>query len=489
MNNVTQHSGHWFKNIGCLSVLRVVEYVLPLVTFPIIVRVLGPDIYGKWIYTQVFVSIFALGANLGLISYGQREIAAHDEMTKELMPTILSLRLCLSLITYGVLVVSLVFLRPDRITLLLTLLLGLTLIANALFSLEWVFTGLQRFDRLSILQSMSQAVMVIGIIALLHDARAVWVLPILVCGATLLSGLWGWRWLRREGIRFEICFNPDKWRTILRISLYYSVASFMSLIYNKVDHLILSWMKGDYVLGQYGAYYRVMGALMGFLLIGTSVFAPHAAAVSSRTPERFGAVVHKGVLVMTVVSLPLVAGSFLFSSELVSLVLGQKYIESENVFRVLTLVIPLGVSSSFFAGSLLFAPGHHRQYAVAVTLGAGVNMLFNILLIPTMGAMGAALATAFAQGTVTVAALYMGRHYLGKVFNRSLLHPVGASIVMVLTLTLIFPSGSNTVFRVTAGSLMYAITLWTLDRRDGQELRELLLSFILPRKVPIITGK
>ena len=308
----------------------MVEYVLPLVTFPIVVRVLGPEIYGKWIYTQVLVSFFALGANLGLISYGQREIAAHGEMTKELVPSILSLRLCLSLITYGVLVVSLVFLRPDRITLLLILLFGLTLIINAVFSLDWIFTGLQRFDRLSILQSISQAVMVIGIIVLLHDASTVWVLPILVCGATLLSGLCGWRWLKREGVRFEIRFTPDKWRTILRISLYYSFASFMSLIYNKVDHLILSWMKGDYVLGQYGAYYRVMGALMGFLLIGTSVFAPHAAAVSSRTPERFGSVLHKGLLVMTVVSLPMAAGGFLFSSEIVSLVLGQKYMESAN---------------------------------------------------------------------------------------------------------------------------------------------------------------
>ena len=488
MNDFTHHSSRWLKNIGYLSVLRMVEYVLPLVTFPIVVRVLGPEIYGKWVYAQVLVSFFALGANLGLISYGQREIAVQGEMTKELVPSILSLRLCLSLITYGILAVSLVFLRPDSTTLLLILLFGLTLIINAVFSLDWIFVGFQRFDRLSILQSISQAVMVIGIIMLLHDANTVWVLPILVCGATVLAGLYGWRWLQREGVRFKIRFTPNKWWTILRISLYYSFASFMSLIYNKADHLILSWMKGDYVLGQYGAYYRVMGALMGFVLIGTSVFVPHAAAVSSRTPERFGSVLHKGLLVMTVVSLPMAAGGFLFSSEIVSLVLGQKYMESANIFRVLVLIIPLGVSSSFFAGSLLFAPGHHRQYAVAVTLGAAANMLFNILLIPSMGAMGAAIATAFAQATVAGAAVYLGRHYLDKVFNRSLLHPFAACAVMVLTLTLVVPFGSNIILRLVSGSFIYAITLWMLDRRDGRELRELWLSSTPFRKVPIITG-
>jgi len=262
----------------------------------------------------------------------------------------------------------------------------------------------------------------------------------------------------------------------MRVSLLYSFASLMSLIYFKADHLILAWLKGDYVLGQYGAYYRLMGALMGFVLIGTSVFVPHAAAVVSKTPERFGSVLHKGLLMMAVVSLPVAAGGFLFFSEIVSLVLGQQYVDSANIFRVLVLIIPLGVSSSFFAGSLLFAPGHHRQYAVAVTLGAAVNMLFNILLIPPMGAMGAAIATAFAQATVAGAALYMGRRYLNKVFSQSLLHPVVATVAMLLALTVVFPFGFNIVVRFISGSFVYAFTLWVLDRKNGQELSNLLLA-------------
>ena len=59
---------------------------------------------------------------------------------------------------------------------------------------------------------------------------------------------------------------------------------------------------------------------------------------------------------------------------------------------------------------------------------------------------------------------------------------------MVLTLTLVVPSGSNIILRFISGSLIYAITLWILDRRDGQELRGLLLSCIPPRKVPIVTN-
>jgi O-antigen/teichoic acid export membrane protein len=261
----------------------------------------------------------------------------------------------------------------------------------------------------------------------------------------------------------------------------------MALIYNKADHMILSWLKGDYTLGQYAACYRLMGALMGFVLIGTAVFIPRAAEVSSKTPERFSLLLHKGLLMITVISLPVSAGAFCLSNSIVSLILGPKYLESEWIFRALTLVIPFGVSASFFCGSLLFATGHQRQYARAAMIGAIINMVFNVLLIPSMGALGAAVATISAQGVVTGAAIYMGRQYLDKVFSRSLLHPIVASIAMVLTLTVVFPFGSNVILRFICGSLTYIITLWILDTRDGQELRGLLLSSILPRKAPSIT--
>jgi O-antigen/teichoic acid export membrane protein len=486
MNKTFQRRANWLKNIGSLSVLRIFEYLLPLVTLPIVVRVLGPEIYGKWVYAQTVIGFYALAASLGLIVYGQREIAAHPEKTRELVPSILSLRLVLSLMTFVILIGSLIFLKTDRITQWLILLLGLSLIISSLCSLDWIFTGLQRFDKISILQVLSQVIYAGGIIIFLRRPNTVWILPVLTCIGSFTAGFVGWRWLKKEGVRFSIFFTPGQWWIILRVSLYYSFASSMSLIYNKADHLILAWLKGDYALGQYGACYRLMGALMGFILVGISVFAPYAVAVHSQTPERFRLILHKGLLLLCAISLPIAAGSVMFSNHLISLILGPKYLESSAVFSVLALVIPLGVSASFFAGSLLFAPGHHRRYAAAVTVGAIANMLLNVLLIPSMGAMGAALATVFAQGAVTAASIYMGRQYLDGVFNRSLLHPFGAILVMVLVLTVLAPFEFNIAIRVALGALSYAVSLWILDRKDGQELRDLFLSSIGYRKVPTV---
>jgi O-antigen/teichoic acid export membrane protein len=472
MNPKNSSQVNWLKNIGSLFAFRVLEYIVPLITFPIVVRILGPDIYGKWVYTQTVVGFFSLAANLGLINYGQRQIAAYQETAKELIPSLLSMRVFLSILTYAILVGTLFFFQTDHTTQWLILIYGFTLVMNSIYNLDWILSGLQRFDKIAILQAVGQIISLGGIVLFLRRPETAWLLPSLVCIGTFLAGLWGWRWLRQEGIRMRIALSFAKWWKILRVSLYYSFASFMSLIYVKADHLILSWLKGDHALGEYGACYRLMGAFMGFVMIGTSVFVPYAAKISAKEPKRFGQVIRKGLLVLMAISLPMAVAGIVFSRDIVLLILGEQYRGSADLFRVLATIIPLGALSSFFSGALLFAPGHHRRYAFTVSMGAIVNMVGNVLLIPSWGGMGAAIATALAQGTVALWAIYLGHQYLSKVFSRSLLHSFAATAALYALLS--FFVEAPFVLRLLAGGGIYVLVHWVLDRKDGRELSHLL---------------
>jgi O-antigen/teichoic acid export membrane protein len=475
MNSPTEPGVRWVKNIGSMAVIQLCGYLLPLATFPIVVRVLGPEIYGKWVYAQTVVGLFGFLANPGLKNYGLRQVAAQREGAGELILHLLSLNLVLGAITYGILAASMLVFQADGSNRQLILLFGITIFLNALFNLDWVFSGFQRFDRMAVWHLVSQGVFAGGIIFLLRRPEKVWILPILASCGILLAGLWGWRWMSREGIRFRVRFCPGKWWQILRVSFFYGLASAMAWVFQRGDHLMLAWIKGDAALGEYAASYRVMGALMGFVLIGTSVFVPYAAAVSTQGPEKFGPILRKGLLMLTSISIPIAVGAAFLGNEIATLVIGSAYPGSGLIFQALTVVIPLGVFSSFFVNSLLFAPGHHRQYAVTVTLAAGVNMLFNVLLIPPWGAFGAAVATAAAHLTLIVVAARLGRRYLEKVFSRALWHPFGASAAMVLALAILGHLGVHIFIRFVLGGATYVIFLWALDRRAGRELSTLLI--------------
>lgn len=479
-------SPNWLMNVGFLSAIQIIGYLLSLIAIPFVVRGLGPTVYGKWVYAQVIVGFFGLLANPGLRTYGLRQFAAQREKARELIPYTLSLLLLLGAATYIILVGSVVLLTKDTMTRWLIILFGLTLLPSAIFGLDWVFAGLQRFDRIAILQLFSQVIFVGGIIMFLRGPKTVWILPVLSLVGTILVGIWGWHWLKGEGIEFRIRFQMGKWWTILQVSLFYGFASVMSLIYNKVDHLMLAWWKGDAVLGQYGASYRLMEILIAFVVIGVSVFIPYAATVFTNAPEKFEHILRKGLLVITTISFPLAAGGVILGNNIVVFLFGPAYYSAGSIFRILALVIPLGVAASFFAGSLLYAPGHHRRYTLAVSLAAMINILFNIILIPSLGGIGAALATAVAQAFLAIAAVYLGRQYLHNIFSKSIVHSFLASIIMLLFLLL--SCGANVLIRIVVGGLIYAFTLGLLDQRNGRELTMLLFSFIKSSK-PIINYK
>lgn len=466
-----------------MSVLRGIEYVLPLITFPFVVRVLGPETYGKWVYAQVLVGFFALLSSLGVKVYGGREIAASAESAKEIVPCTISLLLILSVVTYTMLASYVLLVERDSTTRLLSLIFGFTLVLQGFFGLDWVFAGFQRFDRLAGLHLVSQFIFVGGVLVLLRNPQAVWLLPTFACLGTFLAGCFGWRWLSQEGVKLRFQYAPEEWWKILKVSVFYGGASFMALVYNKADHLILSWLKGDYALGQYGACYRLVGAIMGFVFIGTSVAGPYITSIVSKVPERFGDVLRKGILLILGISIPLAAGAAVLSKEIVILVLGRDYIESVCVFKCLTLVIPLGALASFLGGSLLFSPGHHRRYAISVSIGAIANMIFNISLIPAYEAIGAAIATVIAQASVAGAAIWMGRRYLVNVAKRCFLHPFLACFVMVLVLRTLDSLEVHVLLIVAIGGAVYLGCLWILDCIDGQELRKVLYSAVGKKSV------
>jgi len=450
--------------------------LLTLLTLPLIVRVLGPSVYGKWVYAQTMVGFFALLANPGLTVYGLRQLGAHPEEAGSVVPRVISLMVAFGTVSYLLLCAITLLTTRDQETAFLMMLYGVVLIGGAFFSLEWALNGLLRFDLSALFSMISSAVYAGGVFLLLRRQDQVWVLPVVSIAGSAVGGALGWRWLRRSGVRLRPLTDVRGGASILGISTFYFVSTLMSMLYNKADHLMLSWVRGDDALGQYGASYKLMGAVMGIILSLLAVLVPYAARASSESPERFRSLLRKGTLALAALSLPLATGGSLLAPEIAALVLGPAFKSAGEIFRLLAWNIPCGVFASFFAGSLLYATGHHRRYVFVTGAAAAVNILLNLALIPIMGATGAAITTILAQLTVVATSCYLGRQYMRNVISRSLVHPVLACAVMAGGLSLLTPLGLPVIATVAAGTGVYLTCLMALDRADGRELLAILAS-------------
>ena len=66
-------------NIIYNSLLRVLDIIFPLITFPYVSRVLSPEGIGKVDFSNSIIQYFILVAQLGIPFYGIRECAKYRE--------------------------------------------------------------------------------------------------------------------------------------------------------------------------------------------------------------------------------------------------------------------------------------------------------------------------------------------------------------------------------------------------------------------------
>nr|MBP8061153.1 oligosaccharide flippase family protein [Cloacibacterium sp.] len=105
------------KNFAYNILLAVSQVFFPLVTFPYVTRVLGPESLGIVSFVDSFAGYFILIAALGIPVYGVREIAKHKQKEDQsrIFSEIFSIHAILTVFSLAIYFVS-VFFYPNFIS-------------------------------------------------------------------------------------------------------------------------------------------------------------------------------------------------------------------------------------------------------------------------------------------------------------------------------------------------------------------------------------
>ena len=177
-------------------------------------------------------------------------------------------------------------------------------------------------------------------------------------------------------------------------------------LYVSLDISMLKWM----VSSQEAGIYSVAASLSAFWYFVPvalqSTFMPILARQFSDCPEEFGDSYRKYLDLNIFCGFIAVAIGWLIVPFVIQSVFGPKYQASCTIFR-------LHIFSLFFvfvgvsAGTKMTILGLHKLNLLVRLLGASMNILFNILLIPFFGGVGAACATIVAYSFAGYVALWL----------------------------------------------------------------------------------
>jgi len=382
-----------------LGLERACRFVVVVASAP----VLGEAAFGRFVFASTATALLALGTDLGLGVWTTRAVARNPHEGGDIVRVGLVLR-GLAALPYALAVLAVALLRERGESRAAIAILGVAALVNAFVDhFGSILRGYERFKdeaRLNALRAVLTGVL--GFVAL-HVGRSLASLCTALAVASLGSFFYGLAILfivhpsmppaSRRGDRLLA-------RHALRESLPIWIAGFLSLLYFKVDTLLLPAIAGDAELGAYGAAYKFFEGAMIVPAVLLAVAFPRLSR-AHRDPESQRRLEWQLGIMLLGLGFAAAAACFFAGAPVVRLTFGAGFGRAVASLDVLAWGLPL-LFLNFGLTHFLIARDVGRAMSLLALAMLALNVGLNLCLIPGRGGPGAAWATVLTEVALTL---------------------------------------------------------------------------------------
>jgi O-antigen/teichoic acid export membrane protein len=386
----------------------------------------GAAEYGLYAALFNFSFLFNILLDLGITNFNNRNIARHNHLLKKHLSGILTLRIILA-IGYSLFSIGIAFAlgyRGGELSLLFILLLNQALLSLILY-LRSNIAGLHLFRADSIVSVLDRFIMIVMCGFLLwtdHGGgsfRIEW-FALTQTIAYAITAILTYLFLKTRVTEIHLSWNPKFALVILKKSYPFAILILLMTFYNRIDSVMLERLRDDGAeqAGIYAQAYRLLDAANMIAYLFSALLLPmfshmirHGKSPEQLTELAFSFIAVPALIVMSV--------GTAHADALMNLLYVHHGQEAASVFMILIHCF-LSMGSVYIFGTLLTANGNLKQLN-QIALGAMVlNMALNFFLIPTYGAVGAALAGLITQALAALAQMLLAHSIFAFKFRWSL---------------------------------------------------------------------
>ena len=179
------------KNFFSLTFLKGLEYLVPLILVPYLVRSLGLERYGIVQTAVSFMYIFLVVTNFGFNYSAAREISVYrndKEKASQIAGAIVLLKSVLMCISFILMLVIAYSLPTLKVELGLVIITFGFIIGDVLFPV-WLYQGFEKMYYLSRFQIIARIVLFIGVLSLVHKPDDYLIYPSIYYGTQIIMAL------------------------------------------------------------------------------------------------------------------------------------------------------------------------------------------------------------------------------------------------------------------------------------------------------------
>lgn len=364
-------------NFFSLSVLQVFSYILPLLTLPYLVRVLGVEKFGLVAFAASFIAFFNILVDYGFNLSATREVAVNRENKSkitEIYSSVMSIKVLLILFSFLILASIVYSFDKFRVDDTLYFITFIVVIGQALFPI-WYFQGMEKMKYITIVNISSKTLFTIAIFVFVHSEADYLLVPLLTGLGSLIGSIYALYIVKKhfnQEFRFQ-SFSTLKKHFIDSSQFFLSRVSVS--VYTSANAFVLGLFTNNTMVGYYAIAEKLYQAIQSFYSPISQVLYPY---VSKERNIKLFKKIFKLLVVLNIFG---VIFLYFFSEPIFDILFTNKIgSESLEVFHILLLSTLVTIPSILIGYPFLGALGFNKYANLSVVYASIIHILGLFLL-------------------------------------------------------------------------------------------------------------
>jgi O-antigen/teichoic acid export membrane protein len=432
-------------------------------------RFLGGDTFGELVFVLSFVALVGFPIEFGFNQQIVRDVAQDPSRALRYPLNVVLLKLALWAALFGASLYLSSALRFNHDEHYLLLMCGITLLIDSINSIFGaVQTAAHRQTFPAVGGVIEKGLGALVAIIWLRLGGGIEAAGVALVGGAVAGIIWQLVWfVRLVGLRFQL--DLRLMGDLVRQSIPFLTYGVLGVIYYRIDTVLLEVLTSTATVGVYGAAYRLFDTL-AFLpnIVIVAVMYPVMATLSLNSEPQFKLAVEKSVNFLLVAGIPIMVGLIVAAPNILGFLYHRSdFAGSVPVLRALAPGLAILYLNTLWTTMLMSLKLEKR-----LPWMAGVALIFNVggnlLLIPRLAGVGAAIMTSITELLLMGLALAMlPRHLLPLPSLITGIKALGASLAMALVVSLMSSYSVLLIIPVaTAEYVVIATLLATVPKDD-----------------------
>lgn len=416
-------------NTGSQIMAKAVLAIIGFITVKVITSYLG-EVAGYGNYTAVydFIALFGIASDLGLYTIAVREMAKDESQIEKIIGNILTIRTILAvgimLIAFGT---SFIYAREDS-SIIFPLAASISatatifaLLTGTISSVLQVHYKMQYNALASVMGKLSALGYMLYVVFFWKpdnpESGFYQLLLAGIIGNLVMFGITYYFTSRLTKIRYR--FDKPFIKDVIIKSLPYGLALILNNLYFRIGSIMLYIINGPSQTGLYGVPMKVLESIAILPLYFMNSVLPTLSKTINEKNEQYKKVIQLSFDALVIGGVSMAIGTSVISYQVIALLstkdflsrLSEGFYGSDIVLQILIFALAFSFINTLF-GFILVACNKQSKLLYINGSGAILAIISNLLLIPWLGARGAAITDIIVECFVAGTAFWFAKKYL-----------------------------------------------------------------------------